>query len=158
MGTCPLLEIGSKNEKILENLKLAAKFWLIHLIVATTVYLPVWHCTRARFTVLMSYSDEIAVRSCPLLCLQMQVAKLASRLLYCWSLLRNNWLAMNIKMFTSSCGSRRSSACDQFSHCVFSTQICFFGRPGCLGLIMKNRVKSVFQVINSLDTSMCWII
>ena len=89
-GHLPPLEIVSKNEKFLENLKLAAKFLLIHLIAATTVYLPVWHCTRARFTVLVSYSDEIAVRSCPLLCLQMQVAKLASRLLYCWSLLRNN--------------------------------------------------------------------
>jgi len=36
-----------------------------------TVYLPVRHyCTRARFTVLVSCNDEIAVRSCPLLCLQ----------------------------------------------------------------------------------------
>jgi len=35
-----------------------------------TVYLSVWHsCTRARFTVLVSYNDEIAVRSRPLLCL-----------------------------------------------------------------------------------------
>jgi len=37
----PPLEIGSKSKKILENLKLAAKFRKIHLIVAMTVYLPV---------------------------------------------------------------------------------------------------------------------
>jgi len=40
-GICPLLENGTKNQKILENLKLVAKFRLIHLIVAMTVYLPV---------------------------------------------------------------------------------------------------------------------
>jgi len=27
----------------------------------------------------------------------------------------------------------------------FSTQFCFFSRPGCLGLNMKNRVKSGFS-------------
>jgi len=33
-----------------------------------TVYLPVLHshCTRVRFTVLMSCNDELAVHSCPL--------------------------------------------------------------------------------------------
>jgi len=40
-GICPSLEIGTKNQKFLERLKLAAKFRLIHLIVAMTVYLPV---------------------------------------------------------------------------------------------------------------------
>jgi len=54
-------------------MKSAAKFLLIHLIVSMTLYLPVWHCSRARFTVLVSCNDEIAVRSCPLLCLQRQV-------------------------------------------------------------------------------------
>jgi len=36
------------------------------------VYLPVRHphCTRARFTILVSCSDELAVHSCPLLSLQ----------------------------------------------------------------------------------------
>jgi len=44
-----------------------------------TVYLLVWHWhrTRARFIVLVSCNDEIAISSCPLLCLQRQVAKLA---------------------------------------------------------------------------------
>jgi len=75
---------------ILENLKLAAKFRLIDLIDAITAYLPVWHCTRARFAVLVSCNDEFAVRSCPLLRLQRQVAKLASGLFNYWSLLRKN--------------------------------------------------------------------
>jgi len=35
------LKIGTRNQQFLENLKLAANFRLIHLIVATTVYLPV---------------------------------------------------------------------------------------------------------------------
>jgi len=35
------LEIGTKNQIFLENLKLAAKFRLNHLIFAMTVYLPV---------------------------------------------------------------------------------------------------------------------
>ena len=53
-----------------------------------TVYLPVWHshCTRPRFTVTMSCSDEIAVHSCPLLCAQREVVKHASGLFYFWSL------------------------------------------------------------------------
>jgi len=38
-------------------------------IVTMTVYFPVWHCTSARFTVPVSCDDEIAVRSCPVLCL-----------------------------------------------------------------------------------------
>jgi len=29
-----------------------------------TVYLLVWHCTRARFTILVSCCDERAVHSC----------------------------------------------------------------------------------------------
>jgi len=77
-------------------------------------------CTRARFTVLMSCNDETAVRSCPLLCLHKQVAKLASGLIYCWFSLRNNNTAVNLQTFTSSYCSRRFSACDQQgAHYVF---------------------------------------
>jgi len=68
------------------------------------------HCTRARFTVVVSCSDELAVHSCPLICLQGQVAKLASGLFYCWSLLRNNNMATNLQRFTSIYGSRRFAA------------------------------------------------
>jgi len=41
-------------------------------------YLAVWHshCTRARFTVLVSCSDELAVYSSPFLHLQRQNLKL----------------------------------------------------------------------------------
>jgi len=96
-GNFPHLEVGTKNQKFLENLMLAKKFRLIHLIVAMTVYLQLWHkhrnCTRAKFTSLpvqVSGSDKIAVRSCPILCLQRHFANLASGLFYWWSLLRNN--------------------------------------------------------------------
>jgi len=43
--------------------------------------------------------------------LQMQVAKLASGLFYCWCLLRNKTRQISSK-FTSSYGSRRFAACD----------------------------------------------
>ena len=51
-----------------------------------------------------------------------------------WSLLPKNNTAINLQTFTSNYGSRRFS----------------FSRPGCLGLVLKNRVKSgCFEVINS---------
>jgi len=55
----------------------------------------------------MSCSDELLIHSCPLLCLQRQVEKVASRLFYCWSLLHNNNMATNLQMFTLSYGSIR---------------------------------------------------
>ena len=87
------------------------------LILALTVYFPVWHpqCTRTRFTVLLLRSDEFAVHSCPLLCgrcLQRQVAKLLCWLFYWWTLLRNNDMVTNLHVFTSCYGSRRFSTCD----------------------------------------------
>jgi len=58
------------------------------LTLVLAVYLPIWHsyCTKARFTILASCSDEIAVHSCPLFFLQRQVAKLARGLYYIISL------------------------------------------------------------------------
>jgi len=38
-GHLPLLEIGPKNQNLLENLKSAAQFQLINLIIAMTVFL-----------------------------------------------------------------------------------------------------------------------
>jgi len=61
-------------------------------------------------------SDEIAVHSCPLLCLQRRVAKVANVLFYCWSLLRNNTLATNPQRFTLYYGSRRFVAWDCWMH------------------------------------------
>ena len=54
----------------------------------------------------MSCSDELAVHSCPLLCLQRRVAKVASGLFYCWSLLRNNNMVTNLRRFTLYYSSR----------------------------------------------------
>ena len=53
--------IGTKNQKVLENLKSAFWFRLIDLILAITLYLPEWHsyCIRASFTILVWFSDEL---------------------------------------------------------------------------------------------------
>jgi len=50
----------------------AAQFRLIGLFLVITVYLPARHShsARARFTVLVLCSAELAVHSCPLLFLQ----------------------------------------------------------------------------------------
>jgi len=83
-----------------------------------TVSLPVWnsHCTRVRFAVIVSCSDELAVHSCPLLCLQRWVAKVASGLFYCWTLLRNDTMARNLQKFTLYYGSRHFVAWDCWTH------------------------------------------
>jgi len=85
---------------------------------------------------------QFAHVTCPFLCLQRQVAKLVNGLYYYWSLLRNNNTVINVQMLTSSCGSRCFSA---FTRALtvgfFPPDLPFFSRPGCLGSIMKNRVK-----------------
>jgi len=80
-------------------------------------FLPVWnsHCTRVRFTVIVSCSDELAIHSCLFLCLQRRLVKVASGLFCCWSLLRNNTVATNPQRFTLYCGSRRFVACDYWT-------------------------------------------
>jgi len=67
---------------------------------------------KPALTVLVSCSDEIAVHSCPLICLQRQVAKLAGGLFRCWSFLRNNNMPSNRRVFTSSYSSRLFAASD----------------------------------------------
>jgi len=56
------------RKKFTENMKSAAQFRLIGLILAMTVYFPVRHshCTRARFTVLVSCSSELQFTYAPL--------------------------------------------------------------------------------------------
>jgi len=64
-GHLPSLEIEPKNQNFLENMKSKslAQFRLNDLFLGMTVFLPVRysHCTRARFTVLVSCSRELAV-------------------------------------------------------------------------------------------------
>jgi len=48
----------------------------------------------------VSCSDELAVHTCPLLCLQKCVAIVARRLFYCWSSLCKNSMATNLQRFT----------------------------------------------------------
>jgi len=62
-GICPPLEIEPKDQNFLENMKSVAQFRLIDFVLAMTVCLPARHshCTRARITVLVSSSRELAV-------------------------------------------------------------------------------------------------
>jgi len=64
----------------------------------------------------VSCSDELAVHTCPLLCLQKRVAKVAIGLFYCWSSLRNNSMATNLQRFTLFYVSRRFVAWDCWTH------------------------------------------
>ena len=84
-------------------MKSASWFKFFCLILAIAFYVPVWHshCTKASFTVPVWSSDELAVHSCPLLRLQTHVAKLASALFCCCSLLHNNYMASNLQRFTA---------------------------------------------------------
>jgi len=64
-----------------------------------------------------------------------------------------------VATLTSSYGSKRFSACAHGSQWGFFQPDLFFSRSGCLGINMKNRLKSVFlQVINSSATSVCSIL
>jgi len=85
-------DIGFKNKRF-QNPEVS------NLFLAMPVYLPISHshCPRARFINQVSCSDELAVHSCPLLCLQRQVAKLASKLFYSWYWLRNYNMARIFK-------------------------------------------------------------
>jgi len=99
------LEIGTKKQKLKKN-------WTQQILAMAVLFAACHsHCTRTRFTVLVSCSHELAVHSCPLLGLQSQVAKLASELFHRWSLLRNNNMATNRQKFTSSCSSKRFAVC-----------------------------------------------
>ena len=65
---------------------------------------------------------------------------------YCWPFLRTNNTAIHLQTFTSNNSSKRFSAYNhQGSNCeVFPPSYAFVSRPECLGLMMKNRVESVF--------------
>jgi len=98
-----------------------------------------------------------------LLCQQRQVAKLASGLLYSWSLLRNNNTVIHLEMFTSSYGSRRFAACDQGSHWGFFPSRSVFSRSVCLGYYEKSReirafwsdrLISNFNVFSTIKTTL----
>jgi len=52
----------------------------------------------------------------PIPCLQRRVAKVASGLFYCWSLLRNNTVATHLQRFTLNYVSRRFVAWDSWTH------------------------------------------
>jgi len=110
-GICPPPEIGTKKAKFLENVKSAVWFWLVGLILAMTAYLPMWHTAQ--------WSGNMQLWACsslnPLLCLQRQVAELASELFCYWPLLRNINMATNLRWCTSSHSSMRFAACNYWT-------------------------------------------
>ena len=113
------LEIGIRNQIFLEKPEVDILI-LINWFDSCndSFFLLVWnsHCTRVRFTVIVSCSDELAVHSCPLLYLQRWVAKVASGFFCCWSLLRNNNMTTNLQRFTLYYGGRRFVAWDGWTH------------------------------------------
>jgi len=96
------LEIEPKNKNFLENTKSVAQFRWIDFILAMTVCWPVRHshCARARFTVLVSCSRNLAVHVCST-ALPNLGADSSAVGLYC----------VTIPWFTSSYDSRRFAAC-----------------------------------------------
>jgi len=103
----PRLEIGIRNKIFLEKPEVGILIPINWFDSCNDSFLPVWnlHCTRVRFTVAVSCSDELAVLSC-------RVAKVTSGLCYCWFLLRNNNMATNLQRFTLYYASRRFVAWD----------------------------------------------
>jgi len=101
-GHLPPLESEPKYKNFLENMKSVAQFRLIDFILAMTVYWPVRHshCTRARFTVLVPCSRELAVHLCSIAWRNLGADSSAVGL-YC----------MTIPWFTSSYDRRRFAAC-----------------------------------------------
>ena len=116
VGKCPFppWKLGLRTKYFQKTWSRHHKFRLIDLILAMTVFLPVWnsHCTRVRFTVTVSCSDGLEVHSCLFLCLQRRVVKVARGLFCCWSLLRNNTVATNPQRFSLYYGSRSFVAWD----------------------------------------------
>ena len=106
-GKCPFppWKLGLRTKYFSKNLMTASSIPLNWFDSCNDSFLPVWnsHCTRVRFTVIVSCSDELAVNSCLFLCLQRRFAKVASGLFCCWSLLRNNTVATNLQRFTLYC-------------------------------------------------------
>jgi len=92
-----------------------------------------------------------------------QIAKLASGLLYCWCLWRNN-TAINLQMFSSSYGSRTFAACDQGSHWGFfppksvfsSTCVSRFNyeksREICV--FWSDKLISIFNLFSNIKTTL----
>ena len=117
-GICPLVEIGIMNQIFLEKPEVGILIPINWFDSCNDSFLRVRnsHCTRVMFTVVMSCSDDLAVHSCALLCLQRRVANVASGLFYCWSLLRNNNMATNLQKFTLYYGGRRFVAWDCWTH------------------------------------------
>jgi len=107
------LEIGTKKEKFLENVKSAVQFLSVGLILAVTVFADMTLTLHKSQVHCFANMQLWACRSLnSLLCLQRQVAKLARDLFYHWPLLRNNNMGSNLRRCTSSHWRKRFAACN----------------------------------------------
>ena len=115
---------------------------------AMSIYLPIWHshCTRFRF--IHFTVSELAVRSCPLLC----VTKRASGFICCWSLLRNNYdssvsphLTIERKRLAWQVMQRHSNS--QWCHSVFPLRctIALYCTTGTRSFVQWNSIHTHLQ-------------
>jgi len=129
-GHFPPLEIGTKKEKFLEKREISSLIlisWVnscngsLFADMTLTLHKSQLHCF-----------GNMQLWACsslhPLLCLQRQVAKLASELFYYWSLLLNNTMVTNVRTCTSSHGSMRFTACNYWMQGSCSGVATYFGR------------------------------
>jgi len=88
--------------------KLYRRLRLIDLILALTVHLPLRHshCTRARFTVLVTCSDELYNS------LMSTTSPAEAGCQTCEQIGNNNYTATDLGKFTSSYCGRRFATCD----------------------------------------------
>ena len=88
------------------------------------------HCTRAKFTVLMSCSGELlTVHSYPLYLPAEAVCESWQWTFYYWPSLCDGNMATNLQRFTSSCGSRHFAARDYWTYRHFSRECSETGLP-----------------------------
>jgi len=90
-GICPHWKLGPRSWIPIDSLNSCN----VSLFTAMTLTL---HKSQVP-CILLSCSGELAVHSCLFFFLQRQVAKLASGLFYCWSLVHNNNMAVNLQRF-----------------------------------------------------------
>jgi len=111
---CPQWKLGLRIKYFWKNLKLASKIPINWFDSCNDSFFCQYktHTSQESGSQLQCHcSDELAVHSYPLLCLHRRVVKVASGLFYCWSLLRNNFIATNLQRFTLYYGSKRFATC-----------------------------------------------
>jgi len=114
---CPPWKLGLRTRYFWKNLKSASSFRLIDLVLAMTMFLPIWnsHCTEVRFTAyVMQWWACSSLMSPPLpaeACCESRewIVLLLVSIAY-------NTMATDLQKFTLYYGSRRFVAWDCWTH------------------------------------------